>query len=119
MSDKESCKILQNYHKFLLSIFLLQLVCFSVVAVALAEEEAAKPALLPALGYPYAFGGYPYAYAHAPVQVAAPEITLVSILYIAISYGTSGNILKVPLVFEFLINPESSRGSWYEIHGVV
>merc|ERR1711884_786214 len=52
------------------------LVCFSVVAVALAEEEAAKPALLPALGYPYAFGGYPYAYAHAPVQVAAPEITL-------------------------------------------
>merc|ERR1711997_970622 len=46
------------------------------VAVALAEEEAAKPALLPALGYPYAFGGYPYAYAHAPVQVAAPEITL-------------------------------------------
>merc|ERR1739848_200062 len=52
------------------------LVCFSVVAVALAEEEAAKPALLPALGYPYAFGAYPYAYAHAPVQVAAPEITL-------------------------------------------
>merc|ERR1711970_294891 len=52
------------------------LVCFSVVAVAFAEEEAAKPALLPALGYPYAFGAYPYAYAHAPVQVAAPEITL-------------------------------------------
>merc|ERR1712212_369487 len=51
------------------------LVCLSVVAVALAEEEAAaKPVLLPALGYPY--GGLPYAYAHAPVQVAAPEITL-------------------------------------------
>merc|ERR1711971_737200 len=53
------------------------LVCFSVVAVALAQEDAAKPALLPALGYPgYAFGGYPYAYPHAPVRVAAPEITL-------------------------------------------
>merc|ERR1711936_195247 len=49
------------------------LVCFSVVAVAFAEE-AAKPVLLPALGY--AYGGLPYAYAHAPVQVAAPEITL-------------------------------------------
>merc|ERR1711997_499691 len=48
--------------------------CLSVVAVAFAEEEAAKPLLLPALGYPY--GGLPYAYAHAPVQVAAPEITL-------------------------------------------
>merc|ERR1739847_156101 len=45
------------------------------VAVAFAEEEAAaKPVLLPALGYPH--GGLPYAYAHAPVQVAAPEITL-------------------------------------------
>merc|ERR1712241_1130309 len=50
------------------------LVCLSVVAVAFAEEEAAKPLLLPALGYPY--GGLPYAYAHAPVQGAAPEITL-------------------------------------------
>merc|ERR1711997_1175153 len=49
------------------------LVCLSVVAVAFAEEEAAKPVLLPALGYPY--GGLPYAYTH-PVQVAAPEITL-------------------------------------------
>merc|ERR1712238_28183 len=40
------------------------LVCFSVVAVALAAEEA-PAAVLPALGYPYAFGGaYPYAYGH-------------------------------------------------------
>merc|ERR1711997_1020296 len=52
------------------------LVCLSVVAVAFAEEEAPKPLLLPALGYPY--GGLPYAYAHPTVQVAAPEITLVS-----------------------------------------
>merc|ERR1712025_824044 len=50
------------------------LVCMSIVAVAFAEEEAPKPLLLPALGYPY--GGYPYAYAHPTVQVAAPEITL-------------------------------------------
>merc|ERR1711935_509629 len=44
------------------------LVCFSVVAVAFADEEA-PAAVLPALGYPYAFGGhlggaYPYAYGH-------------------------------------------------------
>merc|ERR1712204_104506 len=40
------------------------LVCFSVVAVAFAAEEA-PAAVLPALGYPYAFGGaYPYAYGH-------------------------------------------------------
>merc|ERR1712086_455558 len=40
------------------------LVCFSVVTVALAAEEA-PAAVLPALGYPYAFGGaYPYAYGH-------------------------------------------------------
>merc|ERR1711990_865418 len=32
------------------------LVCFSVVAVALAAEEDAPPAVLPAVGYPYAFG---------------------------------------------------------------
>jgi len=39
-------------------------VCFSVVAVAFADEEA-PAAVLPALGYPYAFGGaYPYAYGH-------------------------------------------------------
>merc|ERR1712088_179935 len=53
------------------------LVCLSVVAVAFAEEEAAaKPVLLPALGYPYAGLAHPYAYAHPTVQVAAPEITL-------------------------------------------
>merc|ERR1712194_583150 len=40
------------------------LVCFSVVAVVFADEEA-PAAVLPALGYPYAFGGaYPYAYGH-------------------------------------------------------
>merc|ERR1711974_538659 len=53
------------------------LVCFSVVSVAFAEEEAAKPLLLPALGFPYGAGlAHPYAYAHPTVQVAAPEITL-------------------------------------------
>merc|ERR1712080_85995 len=51
--------------------------CFSVVAVAFAaEEEATKPLLLPALGYPYGGLAHPYAYAHPTVQVAAPEITL-------------------------------------------
>merc|ERR1739844_820870 len=52
------------------------LVCFSVVAVALADEEA-PAAVLPALGYPYAFGGaYPYAYGHgalAPATYAIPS----------------------------------------------
>merc|ERR1739847_1039 len=51
------------------------LVCFSVVAVALAAEEEAPAAVLPALGYPYAFGGaYPYAYGHGALAPAAYTI---------------------------------------------
>merc|ERR1711934_710711 len=51
------------------------LVCFSVVAVALAAEEEASAAVLPALGYPYAFGGaYPYAYGHGALAPAAYTI---------------------------------------------
>merc|ERR1711934_442803 len=50
------------------------LVCFSVVTVALAAEEA-PAAVLPALGYPYAFGGaYPYAYGHGALAPAAYTI---------------------------------------------
>merc|ERR1711997_1385599 len=46
------------------------LVCFSVVAVALAAEENEAPAaVLPALGYPYA--AYPYAYGHGALAPAA------------------------------------------------
>ena len=49
--------------------------CFSVVAVALAAEEEAPAAVLPALGYPYAFGGaYPYAYGHGALAPAAYTI---------------------------------------------
>jgi len=49
-------------------------VCFSVVTVALAAEEA-PAAVLPALGYPYAFGGaYPYAYGHGALAPAAYTI---------------------------------------------
>merc|ERR1739838_559325 len=44
------------------------LVCFSVVAVALADEEA-PAAVLPALGYPYAFGHG----ALAPATYAIPS----------------------------------------------
>merc|ERR1739844_423430 len=47
------------------------LVCFSVVAVALANEEA-PAAVLPALGYPYA--AYPYAYGHGALAPAAYTI---------------------------------------------
>merc|ERR1711971_82297 len=47
------------------------LVCFSVVAVALAAEEA-PAAVLPALGYPYA--AYPYAYGHGALSPAAYTI---------------------------------------------
>merc|ERR1712172_473974 len=47
------------------------LVCFSVVAVALAAEEA-PAAVLPALGYPYA--AYPYAYGHGALAPAAYTI---------------------------------------------
>merc|ERR1712203_1255197 len=47
------------------------LVCFSVVAVALAAEEA-PAAGLPALGYPYA--AYPYAYGHGALAPAAYTI---------------------------------------------
>ena len=68
-------------------MIILQLVCLSVVAIAFAEEEAAKkPLLLPALGYPgfgYGYGALPYAAAPAlaaPIQVEAPEITLVCIV---------------------------------------
>merc|ERR1739848_662083 len=48
------------------------LVCFSVVAVALAAEEEAPAAVLPALGYPYA--AYPYAYGHGALAPAAYTI---------------------------------------------
>merc|ERR1711997_192960 len=49
------------------------LVCFSVVAVALAAEENEAPAaVLPALGYPYA--AYPYAYGHGAFAPAAYTI---------------------------------------------
>merc|ERR1711990_1085310 len=49
------------------------LVCFSVVAVALAAEENEAPAaVLPALGYPYA--AYPYAYGHGALAPAAYTI---------------------------------------------
>ena len=46
--------------------------CFSVVAVALAAEEEAPAAVLPALGYPYA--AYPYAYGHGALAPAAYTI---------------------------------------------
>merc|ERR1712228_330713 len=48
------------------------LVCFSAVAVALAAEEEAPAAVLPALGYPYA--AYPYAYGHGALAPAAYTI---------------------------------------------
>jgi hypothetical protein len=88
-------------------------VCFSVVAVALAAEEA-PAAVLPALGYPYA--AYPYAYGHGALAPAAYTIVSAFFMVFFMRLCKSNHFSKLyECLFFFILELITNLFSLYAI----